>query len=122
MDTNAKEILALIETAVTAQFPTLSGQFCAEEEFLHIWKYSPVGIRYLPNFHLIFEADGYGNVIARQGIFILILFTHCKFFACRIHRSFFCKSKILMCCFYIQFSVIYSRFLHDVFISFQKCL
>ena len=92
MDTNAKEILALIETAVTAQFPTLSGQFCAEEEFLHIWKYSPIGIRYLPNFHLIFEADGFGNVIARQGIFILILFTRCKFFACRIHRFFFSVS------------------------------
>ena len=65
MNTNTKDILLLIETAVTAQFPTLSGQFCAEEEFLHLWKYSSTGIKYLPNFHLIFEADGFGNVIAR---------------------------------------------------------
>ena len=72
MDTTTKDILMLIETAVTAQFPTLSGQFCAEEEFLHIWKYSPIGIRYLPNFHLIFEVDEFGNVIARQRIFLLL--------------------------------------------------
>ena len=65
MNTNTKDILLLIETAVTAQFPTLSGQFCAENEFLHLWKYSSTGIKYLPNFHLIFEADGFGNVIAR---------------------------------------------------------
>ena len=65
MNTNTKDILLLIETAVTAQFPSLSGQFCAEEEFLHIWKYSSNGIRHLPNFHLLFEADGYGDVIAR---------------------------------------------------------
>ena len=58
MNTNTKDILLLIETAVTAQFPTLSGQFCAEKEFLHLWKYSSTGIKYLPNFHLIFEADG----------------------------------------------------------------
>ena len=72
MDTTTKDILMLIETAVTAQFPTLSGQFCAEEEFLHIWKYSPIGIRYLPNFHLIFEVDEFGNVIARQRVFLLL--------------------------------------------------
>ena len=72
MDTTTKDILMLIETAVTAQFPTLSGQFCVEEQFLHIWKYSPIGIRYLPNFHLIFEVDEFGNVIARQRVFLLL--------------------------------------------------
>ena len=50
------EVLKEIEDELLKKFPKLSCQI-HESQFLHVWKLSSQGLRYIPNFHLIFESN-----------------------------------------------------------------
>ena len=53
---NLESKLHKIQRLLIELFPSLSSQLVSEDElFLHLWNYSPGGLRYLPNFHLIIE-------------------------------------------------------------------
>ncbi len=60
---STKDRLLHIRNLVTNQYPTLSSELIHDQEkFLHFWKYSPNGLKYLSNFHLIFEVDNFEQI------------------------------------------------------------
>ena len=54
-----------LEDALLKHFPDLSHEINADQEFLHMWKFCSQGLQYLPNFHLIFQAESNETMIAK---------------------------------------------------------
>ena len=54
-----------LKETVIMHFPDLSGEISVEQQFLHMWNFCPQGIQYLPNFHLIFQAQGNETMLAK---------------------------------------------------------
>jgi hypothetical protein len=59
------EELEWLQETVKREYPALETNFRKEDKFLHVWKPIFQGLKYLPNFNLIFQSHNSGNFTLR---------------------------------------------------------